>query len=149
MFTFLIFVIVLIGILMTVTILMQNPKGGGLSSAFGGASGGVGSMLGVRHASDILAKTTWGLAIAFTVLIFAVNMFFLPTEATQDSVIQRSAAEAPMTPMQKQEQMQQQAQQPAQGQPAQGQPAQGQPAQGQPTQGQPAQGQTKQPAPAN
>ncbi len=132
MFTFLIIVIVLIGTLMTITILMQNPKGGGLSSAFGGASGGVGSMLGVRHASDILAKTTWGLAIAFTILIFAVNMFFLPTEATQDSVIQRSAADAPMTPMQKQEQMQQQAQ-----------PQQA------PPQGQPAQGQPQQPAPAN
>ncbi len=126
MFTFLLLLIVLIGVVMTISILMQNPKGGGLSSAFGGAGGGMGSMLGVRHASDILAKTTWGLAIAMTVLIFAVNMFFLPSEATQDSIIQRSAADAPITPMQKQEQMQQQAQ-PApqdQAQPApQGQPA--------------------------
>ncbi|MCB2205737.1 preprotein translocase subunit SecG [bacterium] len=113
MFTILMILIILIGIAMTGTILMQNPKGGGLSSAFGGASGGVGSMLGVRHASDILAKTTWGLAIAFTVLIFAVNMFFLPNEGTQESIIQQSAAEAPITPMEKQQQMEQQAQQPA------------------------------------
>lgn len=110
MFTFLLLLIVLIGAVMTVAILMQNPKGGGLSSAFGGAGGGMGTMLGVRHASDILAKTTWGLAIAMVVLIFAVNMFFLPTEGTQESIIQRSASDAPMTPMQKQEQMQQQAQ---------------------------------------
>ncbi len=110
MFTFLLLLIVLIGVVMTISILMQNPKGGGLSSAFGGASGGMGSMLGVRHASDILAKTTWGLAIAFTILIFAVNMFFLPTEGTQDSIIQRQSTDAPITPMQKQEQMQQQAQ---------------------------------------
>lgn len=110
MFTFLLLLIVLIGAVMTVAILMQNPKGGGLSSAFGGASGGMSSMLGVRHASDILAKTTWGLAIAMVVLIFAVNMFFLPSEGTQDSIIQRSAADAPMTPMQKQQQMQEQAQ---------------------------------------
>ncbi len=110
MFTFLLLLIVLIGVVMTISILMQNPKGGGLSSAFGGAGGGVGSMLGVRHASDILAKTTWGLAIAFTILIFAVNMFFLPTEGTQDSIIQRQASDAPISPMQKQEQMQQQAQ---------------------------------------
>ncbi|MBE0645355.1 MAG: preprotein translocase subunit SecG [Bacteroidetes bacterium] len=111
MFTLLMLVIVVIGVVMTISILMQNPKGGGLSSAFGGASGGVGSMLGVRHASDILAKTTWGLAIAFTVLIFAVNMFFLPTEGTQDSIIQRQASTEPISPMQKQEQMQQQMQQ--------------------------------------
>lgn len=130
MFTFLMLLIVLIGIMMTIAILMQNPKGGGLSSAFGGASGGMGSMLGVRHASDILAKTTWGLAIAMVVLIFALNMFFLPTEATQESIIQRQSADAPMSPMQKQEQMQQQAQ------PQQQQPA-------------PAQGQQPQPAPAN
>lgn len=113
MFTLLMILILLIGIVMTGTILMQNPKGGGLSSAFGGASGGFGSMLGVRHASDILAKTTWGLAIAMTVLIFAVNMFFLPSEGTQESIIQRSATEAPITPMEKQQQMEQQAQPPA------------------------------------
>lgn len=140
MFTFLLFIIVLIGVLMTISILMQNPKGGGLSSAFGGAGGGVGSMLGVRHASDILAKTTWGLAIAMTVLIFAVNMFFLPSEATQDSIIQRSSADAPMTPMQKQEQMQQQAQ-PADQQQAQPADQQAPPA----PKGQPA----PPPAPAN
>lgn len=126
MFTFLLLLIVLIGAVMTIAILMQNPKGGGLSSAFGGAGGGMGSMLGVRHASDILAKTTWGLAIAMVVLIFAVNMFFLPTEGTQESIIQRSAADAPMTPMQKQQQMQEQSQPqqaPAQGQPQEQAPA--------------------------
>jgi preprotein translocase subunit SecG len=126
MFTFLLLLIVLIGAVMTIAILMQNPKGGGLSSAFGGAGGGMGSVLGVRHASDILAKTTWGLAIAMVVLIFAVNMFFLPTEGTQESIIQRSAADAPMTPMQKQQQMQEQAQPqqaPAEGQPQQQAPA--------------------------
>lgn len=115
MFTILMILILLIGIVMTATILMQNPKGGGLSSAFGGASGGFGSMLGVRHASDILAKTTWGLAIAMTVLIFAVNMFFLPSEGTQESIIQRSASEQPISPMEKQQQMEQQAQPPAEG----------------------------------
>ncbi|MBN1447925.1 MAG: preprotein translocase subunit SecG [Bacteroidetes bacterium] len=101
--------IILISIVMTGTILMQNPKGGGLSSAFGGTSGGLGTMLGVRHASDILAKTTWGLAIAMTVLIFAVNMFFLPSAGTEESIIQRNAADAPMSPMEKQQQMEQQA----------------------------------------
>lgn len=118
MFTVLMLIIILISVMITVAILMQNPKGGGLSSAFGGASGGMGSMLGVRHASDILAKTTWGLAITFTILIFAVNMFFLPSEGTQESIIQRSAGEAPMSPAQQQQQMQQQAPAPTEQAPA-------------------------------
>jgi len=109
MFTVLMILIILISIAITATVLMQNPKGGGLSSAFGGSSGGLGTMLGVRHASDILAKTTWGLSIAFVVLIFAVNMFFLPTQGTQESIIQRQAGEAPISPMEKQQQMQDQA----------------------------------------
>ncbi len=124
MFTFLMLLILIISVVMTMAILMQNPKGGGLSSAFGGAGGGFGSMLGVRHASDILAKTTWGLAIGMTVLIFMVNMFFLPSGATEQSIIQRSAAEQPISPVQKQQQMQAPAQQaPAQQAPAQQQPA--------------------------
>ena len=129
MFTFLMVLIILIGVLMTAVILMQNPKGGGLSSAFGGASGGVGSMLGVRHASDVLAKATWGLAIALTLLIFVVNMFFLPSGATQESIIQRSAADQQVSPQQGQQQMQQRATEqaaPADAAPQQA-PQQGQP----------------------
>jgi preprotein translocase subunit SecG len=106
MYVFLMLLIILIGAVMTVAILMQNPKGGGLSSAFGGAGGGFGSMLGVRHASDILAKTTWGLAIAMTILIFMLNMFFLPTQGTEESIIQRGNPNEPMSPVQKSEQMQ-------------------------------------------
>ena len=106
MYTILMLLIILAGIFMTIAILMQNPKGGGLSSAFGGAGGGFGSMLGVRHASDILAKTTWGLAIGMTVLIFMLNMFFLPTQGTEESIIQRGSADQPMTPVQKSQQMQ-------------------------------------------
>lgn len=137
MFYVLMILLILIGVMMTLTILMQNPKGGGLSSAFGGAS--VGSMLGVRHASDILAKTTWGLSIAFVVIIFMVNLFFLPSEGTRQSVIRGVESQQPVTPMQGAQQMQQQAQ-PAQQQPAQqqAQPAQ-QPAQ-QPAPQTPAQG---------
>jgi preprotein translocase subunit SecG len=106
MYIFLMLLIILIGVVMTVGILMQNPKGGGLSSAFGGAGGGMGSMLGVRHASNILVKTTWGLAIAMTVLIFLLNMFFLPVEGTQDSIIQRGSVDQPISPVEKSEQMQ-------------------------------------------
>tara|TARA_B100000902_G_C27231445_1_gene875032 strand:- start:381 stop:665 length:285 start_codon:yes stop_codon:yes gene_type:complete len=39
--------------------MVQNPKGGGLSSAFGGGN----QIMGARKTSDFLEKTTWTLAI--------------------------------------------------------------------------------------
>ncbi len=95
MFDVLMILIILVGILMTIVILMQSSKGQGLSGAFGGTSG-VGSMLGVRRAADVLAKATWVLAGVFVVLVFAVNMFFLPSEETQESIITRQIQEQPM-----------------------------------------------------
>jgi preprotein translocase subunit SecG len=116
---------IVVGTLMTVVVLMQSHKGQGLSGAFGGASGGVGTMLGVRRAADVLSKATWTLAGIFVVLVFAINLLFLPTSATEESIIQRSAAEQPVSPIQHQQEMEQPAQGAGQGQaPAQGQPRQ-------------------------
>jgi preprotein translocase subunit SecG len=141
-FTILIILILVTGVMMAMSILMQNPKGGGLSGAFGGAGSSFGTMLGVRHASDILSKATWWLAGLFVVLIFALNLFFLPTGEIQESAIQRAAEESPLSPLPQGQQGQvapggQPQQAPVQGQPAQPQPAQPQPGQAQP--GQPAQ----------
>lgn len=102
MFTVAMILTVLVGALMTIVVLMQSSKGQGLSGAFGGASGGVGTMLGVRRASDILAKATWVLAGIFVLLIFMINLLFLPTGMTEESIIQRSAAEQPISPMERQ-----------------------------------------------
>jgi preprotein translocase subunit SecG len=125
MFVVLMILTIIVGALLTIVILMQSSKGQGLSGAFGGASGGVGTMLGVRRASDVLAKATWVLAGVFVVLIFTINLFFLPTGKTEESIIQRSASEQPISPMQRQ-QMQQQS--PAQQRQPQQQPAGQQPA---------------------
>jgi preprotein translocase subunit SecG len=129
MFTVIMILILLIGAVMTVAILMQSSKGQGLSGAFGGA-GGVGSMLGVRRAGDVLSNATWILAASFIVLIFVVNLFFLPTQATQDSIILKGMQEKPMNAAQQPAQ-QQQAPPPA-GQQPQGQPPAGQAPAGQP-----------------
>ena len=48
--------IVLCGVLLVLIILIQNPKGGGLSSTFGG---GANQMMGVKRTTDFLEKTTW------------------------------------------------------------------------------------------
>ncbi|HMP30286.1 MAG TPA: preprotein translocase subunit SecG [Saprospiraceae bacterium] len=53
--------VLLIGI-----ILIQNPKGGGVDSTFGG--GGANSIFGAARSIDLVEKLTWGLAIALFVI---------------------------------------------------------------------------------
>jgi len=47
-------------------ILIQNPKGGGIDSTFGGQ--GANQMFGAARSTDFIEKLTWGLAIAMFVL---------------------------------------------------------------------------------
>lgn len=56
----------------------QNPKGGGLSSAFGGASS---AQFGVQRTNDFMEKSTWTLGITIVVLIvLGVVLTAKPTE---------------------------------------------------------------------
>ncbi len=61
--------------------MVQNPKGGGLSSSFGG--GGSQSLGGVQNTTNFLDKSTWGLAIALFALILLSN-FAIPRNNTVD-----------------------------------------------------------------
>ncbi len=72
MFTFIITLIIIVCVLLVVVILAQNPKGGGLSSQFGGS--GTSQIMGVKKTGDILEKTTWTLAIALLVLSLSTNL---------------------------------------------------------------------------
>lgn len=131
MFTILMIILIVVSVLIMVVVLMQSSKGTGLSGAFGGASG-MGTVFGVRRTADFLSRATWVLGLAFVVLCLAINLFFLPKEATQESIIRRSASEEPLpaTPISApQQQGGQQQAPPPQGQPA---PAQQAPAQQQP-----------------
>ncbi|NDD51041.1 MAG: preprotein translocase subunit SecG [Flavobacteriia bacterium] len=64
--------IAIVSILLILVVLVQNPKGGGLSGAFGGSSSTM--MGGVKRTNDFLEKATWTLAIALLVLVIAVNV---------------------------------------------------------------------------
>ena len=57
---------------MVLVVLSQNPKGGGLSSTFGG--GGGSQMFGVQRTNKFLDNTTWGLFIAIIVLIVGAGV---------------------------------------------------------------------------
>ena len=56
--------IVLACVLLVLVILVQNPKGGGLSSNIGSAN----QFGGIKQTMDVIEKVTWGLAIAIVVL---------------------------------------------------------------------------------
>ena len=62
--------IVVVCLLLALVIMVQNPKGGGLSSTFGGNTQGVG---GVKKTGDFLERSTWTFATALGVLILIAN----------------------------------------------------------------------------
>ena len=70
MVTFLVILGILISILLVLVILIQNPKGGGLSSGFSSSN----NIIGVQRTGDFLEKGTWGLAIAIMVIAIMVNV---------------------------------------------------------------------------
>lgn len=56
--------ILIASVLITLVVLVQNSKGGGLASNFASSN----QFMGVRKTADFLEKFTWGLAIAILVL---------------------------------------------------------------------------------
>ncbi len=62
--------IAFIGVLLMIVVLIQNPKGGGVDSTFGGAQAN--QMFGAAKSSDFIEKLTWGLAAALFILCLVV-----------------------------------------------------------------------------
>ena len=63
--------------------MVQNPKGGGLSSSFGGGGNQVAG--GVKKTGDFLDKSTWTLATILVILILASNIAMKGNFGTADS----------------------------------------------------------------
>ncbi|WDF76972.1 preprotein translocase subunit SecG [Mucilaginibacter sp. KACC 22773] len=66
----LIILTVIVCALLGLIVLIQNPKGGGLSSNFSSSS----QLMGVQKTGDFLEKGTWVLAITVMVLALAINV---------------------------------------------------------------------------
>ena len=72
--------IVLASVVMAFFILVQNPKGGGLSGNIAGFST---QFMGVKQTTDVLEKGTWVLAVVIALLsIFSV--VFIPKTSGTD-----------------------------------------------------------------
>ena len=67
MYVLLTILIVIASILLTLLVLVQNSKGGGLSAGFSSSN----QIMGVRKTTDFLEKATWGLVIFVVVLSIA------------------------------------------------------------------------------
>jgi len=59
--------------LLAIVVLIQNPKGGGLSGTFGGIGN---QIMGVKQTNDVLEKGTWLFAGIVGVLCIISSMFF-------------------------------------------------------------------------
>lgn len=97
MYLFFIFLITLIAIVMTIVVLLQAGRGGGLAGI--AAGGQATQILGARQAPDFLEKATWTLGTAFIVLCIVANFFAGPTDQPR-SVIQGTEVplESPLPP---------------------------------------------------
>ena len=86
--------IILVSILLILVVLVQNSKGGGLSSTFASSN----QVMGVRKTTDFLEKSTWALVAALVVLcLFATVMNKPGEQKLQQSVSQEKAESATET----------------------------------------------------
>ncbi len=92
MYTFFVILIVLAALLMIGIVLIQESKGGGLSSNFSSSN----AIMGVRKTTDFVEKATWGLAIAMVVLS-VLCAYVAPTAVTEQSVLENAATEQQQT----------------------------------------------------
>src|SRR5476651_2372731 len=70
MYLVLVIIVIIVCGLLGLIVLIQNPKGGGLSSNFSSSS----QLMGVQKTGDFLEKGTWILAITLMVLSLAINV---------------------------------------------------------------------------
>jgi preprotein translocase subunit SecG len=70
MYILLVIIAIIVCVLLGFIVLIQNPKGGGLSSNFSASS----QLMGVQKTGDFLEKGTWVLAITLMVLSLAINV---------------------------------------------------------------------------
>ena len=64
--------ILIASVLLVLVVLMQNPKGGGLSTDFGAPQ----QLGGVQKTNDFVEKATWSLAGIIAVLSIAMSLMY-------------------------------------------------------------------------
>lgn len=92
MITFIAIVIMLACVVLAFFILVQNPKGGGLSGTFGSASS---QIMGVKQSGDVMEKGTWAtMGVIAALAIVSVMFFSSPKERTKTTQPANTSAPA-------------------------------------------------------
>ena len=68
--------VIILSVILGLIVLIQNPKGGGLSSSFGGFGN---QIMGVKQTTDVLEKGTW-LFAALVGILCLVSPAFIPKD---------------------------------------------------------------------
>ena len=84
--------IVIASLLMIGIVLIQESKGGGLSSNFSSSN----AIMGVRKTTDFVEKATWTLA-ASLVVFSIICAHLAPVSSTETSVMEKAATETQTT----------------------------------------------------
>ena len=90
LFTILTVLVLLASGLLTLIVLLQNGKGGGLASNFVAGN----QTFGVRQTADILEKITWGL-VGFIFVVSIVTAFTLNNGTAEIDYTEKIEVEAP------------------------------------------------------
>lgn len=70
--------VIIASVILGLIVLIQNPKGGGLSSSFGGFGN---QIMGVKQTTDVLEKGTW-LFAGIVGALCIISPAFIPKEGT-------------------------------------------------------------------
>lgn len=92
----LVILIVIAAILLCFIVLIQNSKGGGLSSGFSSSN----QIMGVRKTTDFLEKATWSLA-GFIVVMSIVTSYVVPSASSNSGsvILEQAQKEQKTNPM--------------------------------------------------
>ena len=89
--------VIIASVILGLIVLVQNPKGGGLSGSLGGFSN---QLMGVKQTTDVLEKGTWIFA-AIVGALCILSPIFIPKNAEgssrNDELINKAPASAPNT----------------------------------------------------
>lgn len=81
MYIFFSVMVIICAVLLSLIVLIQNSKGGGLASNFGQGN----QVMGVKKTTDFLEKATWTLAISLMIFCLLAS-FTIPTKKIKEPV---------------------------------------------------------------
>lgn len=90
MYVFLTVLIVIAAVILTMLVLAQKSKGGGLAAGFSSSN----QIMGVRKTTDFVEKATWGFAATIIILSIVVSITTTKAPTTKESEIKAEVENA-------------------------------------------------------